>query len=133
MLKFLQPEITRQSFYSLLVIGLHPTWSLYAHATCRELNKSIAFFRAKKRGRRREGDGNACMMLQKSAVCSVCKTPRWFCEGSPNADSTRRVLSLKDSITRNYISQCKVYYFGLYGLLVYLTFILDLRENFESK
>ena len=29
-------------------------------------------------------------------------------EGSPNADSTRRVLSLKDSNTRNYTSQYKM-------------------------
>ena len=29
-------------------------------------------------------------------------------KSSPNADSTRRVLSLKDSITRNYTSQYKV-------------------------
>jgi hypothetical protein len=27
MLKFLQPEITSQSFYSYLAIGLRPTWS----------------------------------------------------------------------------------------------------------
>ena len=30
---------------------------------------------------------------------------------------------------KNYTSQCKVCYFGLYGLLVSLTFILDLRED----
>ena len=54
-------------------------------------------------------------------------------EGSPNADSTRRVLSIKDSITRNYTSQCKGYYFGLYDLFVSLTFILGLREDLESK
>ena len=42
-------------------------------------------------------------------------------------------LSLKDSITRNYTSQCKVCYFSLYGPLVSLTFILDLREDLESK
>jgi len=50
-------------------------------------------------------------------------------KGSSNTDSTRRVLSLKDSITKNYISQCKVCYFVLYGILVSLTFIFDLRED----